>query len=119
GVMGWNLFAGTLGKTSNCLVGNSHLISKVFFPRLILPLSSIPSSFVDFAVAMVMMVILMAIYGVWPGLAILTLPVWIALLLMLSMGMGLLAASLMVSYRDVAYVLPVITQLLMFASPVG
>ena len=119
GVMAWSLFANTLGKTSGCLVGNAHLISKVFFPRLILPLSSIPSTFVDFIVAMVMMAALMAFQGIIPGIGLMLLPMWIALLLMLSMGIGLIAASLMVTYRDVAYVLPVITQLLMFGSPVA
>ncbi len=119
GVMAWSIFASTLGKVSSCLVGNAHLISKVYFPRLILPLSSIPSTFVDFAVAMGMMIVLMVVKGIPPTLGLLFLPMWIALLLMLSMGIGLIAASLMVNYRDVAYVLPVVTQLLMYGSPVG
>jgi lipopolysaccharide transport system permease protein len=122
GTMGWTLFSNTLGKTSNCLVGNAHLISKVFFPRLILPLSSIPSAMVDFAVGMVMLIGLLVFqhqphYPSLLGIALL--PVWIILLLMLSMGVGLIAASLTVTYRDVAYVLPVVTQLLMYGSPVG
>ena len=119
GVMGWSLFSNTMGKASGCLVGNSHLISKVFFPRLILPLSSIPSTFVDFGVSAVMMIALMIWYHTPVTAGLLLLPVWIALLLMLSMGIGLIAASLMVTYRDVAYVLPVLTQLLMYGSPVG
>jgi len=119
GVTAWNLFASTLTRASNCLVGNANLISKVYFPRLILPLSSVPSALVDFVVAMVMMVVLLALRGVMPGWELLLLPMWMALLLMLSLGVGLVAASLMVAYRDVAYVLPVVVQLLMFGSPVA
>src|SRR5690348_16109420 len=70
GMMAWTLFSNTLTKTSGCLVGNSHLISKVFFPRLILPLSTIPSTFVDFGVSMAMMVVLMAINRIVPGLSL-------------------------------------------------
>jgi lipopolysaccharide transport system permease protein len=119
GTIAWSLFSNTLSKTSGCLVGNAHLISKVFFPRLILPLSSIPSTLVDFAVAMIMMAVLIAMHGPVPALAVLLLPVWIAFLLMLSLGIGMVAASLMVTYRDVGYVLPVVIQLLMFGSPVA
>lgn len=119
GTTAWSLFASTLGKTSGCLVGNSHLISKVFFPRLILPLSSIPSTLVDFLAGMIMLGALLAFTGSVPTLAILLLPMWIALLLMLSLGIGMFTASLMVTYRDVGYVLPVVTQLLMFGSPVA
>lgn len=119
GTTAWSLFANTLGKTSGCLVGNSHLISKVYFPRLILPMSSIPSTFVDFLAGMVMLAALLLFAGPMPTMALLMLPVWIALLLMLSLGIGMFAASLMVTYRDVGYVLPVVVQLLMFGSPVA
>lgn len=119
GTAAWMLFASTLSKISTCLVGNAHLISKVFFPRLILPLSAIPSALVDFAIAMAMLVVLMIFGHVSPGLPLLTLPFWIALLLIFSTGIGLFAASLMVSYRDIAYIVPVMLQLLMFASPVA
>src|SRR5205085_9780917 len=67
GLLGWNLFANTLTKTSGCLTGNAQLISKVFFPRLILPLSTVPSVLVDFAVSAGMMAVLMAVYRVAPG----------------------------------------------------
>ena len=119
GTAAWTLFANTLSKISTCLVGNSHLISKVFFPRLILPFSAIPSALVDFAIALAMLVILMIAGHIVPGLPLLSLPLWIGLLLMLATGVGLLAASLMVSYRDIAYIVPVALQLLMFASPVA
>ena len=119
GTAAWALFANTLSKISTCLVGNSHLISKVFFPRLILPFSSVASSLVDFAIAMAMLVVLLRVTHTAPTLALLTLPLWIALLLILATGVGLFAASLMVSYRDVGYIVPVMLQLLMFASPVA
>jgi len=119
GLMGWNLFSATVGKVSGSLVGNAHLISKVFFPRLVLPLSTVPSVLIDFAVAAGMMAVLMGVYGVVPGLPLLLLPAILAILLLLAMGIGLCAASLTVSYRDVAYVLPVVLQILLYASPVA
>jgi lipopolysaccharide transport system permease protein len=119
GLLGWNLFNNTLTKASGCLLGNSHLISKVFFPRLVLPLSTVPSTLVDFAVAAAMMAVLMLIYHVSPTPALLLLPVWMALLTLLSLGIGLITAALAVSYRDVNYILPVITQLWMYASPIA
>ena len=119
GLMGWNLFSATLTKVSGSLVGNSHLISKVFFPRLILPLSSVPSVLVDFGVAATMMLVLMALERVTPGWGLLLLPVWTAMMLGLAMGVGLWTASLMVSYRDVGYVMPVALQILLYASPIA
>jgi lipopolysaccharide transport system permease protein len=119
GLLGWNLFANTLTKTSGCLIGNSHLISKVFFPRLVLPLSTIPSTLVDFGVAMAMMVVMMFLYQVNPGVGLLLLPVWMGMLLAIAMGIGLITSSLAVSYRDVNYILPVLVQILLYASPVA
>lgn len=119
GLLGWNVFSGTLTKASSCLVGNAALISKVFFPRLILPLSTAFSTFIDFGVALAMMAVLMAAYGVTPGLGLLLLPVWLLLMLLLALGVGLYASALMVSYRDVQYVLPVVVQLALYASPVA
>ena len=93
GLLGWSAFNGTLAKSSACLVGNAHLISKVFFPRLILPLSTVLSSLLDFAVALVMMFALLVIYGVPIGLSMLLLPVWLILILLLAIGIGLLTAG--------------------------
>jgi lipopolysaccharide transport system permease protein len=119
GLLGWNLFSGTLTKTSGCLVGNSQLISKIFFPRLVLPLSTVPSVLIDFVVALGMMVFLMFLYRVHPHPGLLLLPLWIAMLLFLSLGVGLVSAALTVSYRDVQYIVPVFTQILLYASPVA
>ncbi len=119
GMVAWTLFHNTLSRSSACLVGNAHLVSKVFFPRLILPLSTVYATLVDFAVALGMMGVLMAIYGVAPGPGLLLLPVCAAMILAFSLGLGLLAAGLMVSYRDVQFILPVALQFLLYATPVG
>ncbi len=119
GLQAWGLFNKVLNSTSSSLVGNGHLISKVYFPRLILPLSSLPTILLDFAIAMAMMAVLLVIYKVTPGWGLLLLPVWMVILMALAMGVGLWTAALMVEYRDVGYVLPVALQMLMYASPVA
>ena len=119
GLLAWNVFNATLSKTSGCLVQNSGLISKIFFPRLVLPFSTIISTLVDFMVALAMLVALMFYYKMQPTFAVLTLPFWLVLILMLATGCGLYASALMVSYRDVQYILPVLTQFLLYGSPVS
>lgn len=118
GLLCWNAFNGTLTKTSSVLVQNAHLVSKVYFPRLILPLSTLLSTIIDFCVALGMMAVLMVLYHVVPGPQVLALPLWLLLTLALGVGMGFYTSALMVSYRDVQYVIPVVTQLLFYASPV-
>ena len=108
GMLGFTVFSSTLSKSSASLVGNSQLVSKVFFPRLVLPLSTVLSTLVDFGVSLVMLFVLMLIYHITPGVQILLAPLWLALMLLMSLGCGLIAAAVMVSYRDVQYVLPVV-----------
>lgn len=117
-LLGWNAFSNTLGRTSTTLVGNSALVSKVYFPRLVLPLSTIFSALVDFLVAAMLVVVLMVIYRVTPHAGILLLPVWLLGLITLALGLGLVFSGLMVSYRDVAYAVPVMTNMLLYLSPV-
>jgi lipopolysaccharide transport system permease protein len=119
GQLGWQLCGNTMTRASTCLIGNSNLISKVFFPRLILPLSTVGSVLIDFLVATVMMAVIMVFTKVEPTWALLTAPIWMVLLLMLALGFGLWAAALTVSYRDVQHVMPVLIQFGMYASPVG
>jgi lipopolysaccharide transport system permease protein len=119
GMLAWNTFSQALTRMSGSLVGNSTLISKIFFPRLVLPFSTLGAVMIDFGVALVMMVVVWILAGIAPGWSLLTLPLWIAALLLLASGIGLLAAALMVSYRDVQFVLPVATQILLYASPVA
>ncbi len=119
GMQGWTLFSNVLTRSSGCLVGNAHLISKVYFPRFILPLSTLGSILLDFTVAMGMMAVLMVMYQVVPGWGLLLLPVWMGILISFAMGIGLWLSALMVQYRDVGYILPVAMQMLMYASPVA
>jgi lipopolysaccharide transport system permease protein len=119
GMLAWNLFSGVLSRSSVCLTGNANLVSKVYFPRLVLPLSTVGSALVDYAIAAVMMFILMAIYQFTPSWQMLMLPVWTLVLLLMSLGVGLFTAALTVSYRDVQYVLPVATNILLMASPIA
>lgn len=119
GLLGWTAFNSTLTKSSACIVQNSQLVSKVFFPRMILPLSTVFSTLIDFAVALGVMGVLMAWYGVAPGWGVLLLPVWLALLIALAVGLGLYTSALMVSYRDLQYAIPVMVQMLLYASPVA
>jgi lipopolysaccharide transport system permease protein len=119
GLLAWNIFSWTLSKTGLSMVGNSYLVSKVYFPRLILPLSGAISTLIDFAVSFCVMLVLLGVYGVWPGPQILLLPVWILLMLCLAMGAGLIAAALTVDYRDVQHILPFLIPFMLYASPVA
>ena len=115
----WQLFATSLSEGSGSLINNANLISKVYFPRLIVPASAVIVSFVDFAISMVLLGILMAIYGVWSGSTILLLPVFTILALLASAGAGIWLAALNVKYRDFRYVVPFIVQFGLYLSPVG
>jgi lipopolysaccharide transport system permease protein len=119
GMTAWNAFSNTVTRAGGVLVANAPLVQKVFFPRLLLPISTVMSTLLDVAVSLVLTAILMAITGVAPGIALLLLPVWLLLILLLGLGLGLGAGALMVRYRDVQYVLPVAVQFLLYASPVA
>jgi lipopolysaccharide transport system permease protein len=119
GLLGWNVFNSTLTKASACLVGNSQLISKVYFPRMILPLSTVFSTLIDFAVALVLLAVMMAFAHIVPTPRLLLLPAWTFLLLMAAIGLGLYTSALIVEYRDLQYVIPVLLQFLLYASPVA
>src|SRR6476620_10473763 len=115
----WQLFATSLSEGSGSLISNANLISKVYFPRLIVPASAVIVSFVDFAISMVLLGILMALYHVWPGWPVLMLPVFTLLALLASAGAGVWLAALNVKYRDFRYVVPFIVQFGLYISPVG
>ncbi len=116
---GWNLFAGILTRSAGSLVQNSALIAKVWFPRTVIPFATLPGALVDLVVTLGVLAALFVWYGRAPGMELLTFPFWILLLAVLALGAGLGASALMVSYRDVQHVLPVMVQLLMYASPVA
>ena len=119
GLLAWNAFNGTASKASGALVGNAHLVGKVYFPRLILPLSTMGSTLVDFAVSAALLAVLLPVYGIAFHAGLLLLPLWLALMLVLALGIGLMAGSLAVRYRDVGRVLGVFLGLLLFVSPVS
>jgi len=115
----WQFFANSLSEASNSLVGNANLISKVYFPRLIIPTSSVITSFVDFLISSVILVIIMIWYQYWPTWRVLTLPFFIAVAFVVAMGVGLWLTALNVKYRDFRYIVPFIVQFGMYISPVG
>jgi len=119
GLLIWNVFIQIFQKASDSLVGNSGLVSKIYFPRMVLPLSTVRGVMLDFFVGAAVMVLLMALYGIAPTLSLLFLPVALLIAILLALGLGLWAAALNVSYRDVRYVVPVFSQFLMWGSPVA
>jgi lipopolysaccharide transport system permease protein len=115
----WQFFSGALSECSNSLIANSNLISKVYFPRLIVPTSAVIVSFVDFMISGIIMLGLMAWYNFVPDWRILTLPLFILIAFAASMGVGLWLAALNVEYRDFRYIVPFIVQFGLYISPVG
>lgn len=115
----WQFFANSLSECSNSLISNSNLISKVYFPRLIVPTSAVVVSFVDFMISGMILLALMAWYNFVPSWRILTLPLFISIAFAASMGAGLWLASLNVKYRDFRYIVPFIVQFGLYISPVG
>jgi lipopolysaccharide transport system permease protein len=115
----WNYFARSLTDSSSSLVGSSHLVTKVYFPRLVLPLSKIFAGLIDFAIGFVILLGMMAWYGVTPTVGILFLPVFLLVAMLASLGVGLWLTAINVKYRDVAFVVPFLVQFWMYASPVA
>jgi lipopolysaccharide transport system permease protein len=115
----WTFFANGLGQSSNSLVGSANLITKVYFPRLTIPIASVLSGIVDFALAFVVLLGMMFYYGMMPTLNVLWLPLFVLLALIASLGVGLWLSALNVEYRDVRYVVPFITQFWMFVTPIA
>lgn len=115
----WSFFAYGLGQASNSLVSSSNLITKVYFPRLIIPIATVLSGIVDFVLAFVVLLGMMLYYGVTPTVNVLWLPLFLLLALITALGVGLWLSSLNVKYRDVRYVVPFVTQFWMFATPIA
>jgi lipopolysaccharide transport system permease protein len=118
GLLGWNLFAGVLQRAGNSLVLEAKLITKVYFPRLLIPCASAAAALVDFAVSLVIMAALLAWYKIWPGVSLLWLPAVTGCTLLFALGMSLWISALNVRYRDFMYALPFLIQVWMYASPV-
>lgn len=114
----WNYFSGTLTESANSLIQNANMITKVYFPRMVLPLSAILSKLLDFIIAFVVVIGLLIYFGQMPGWGILFLPLLIIQLLMCSLGIGMFLSALAVKYRDVKHALTFMVQLLLYAAPV-
>jgi len=119
GLLPWQFFSTALSESSNSLIGNANLISKVYFPRLIVPAASVVVSFVDFVVSFAILAAMMVWYQFVPDWRIVALPAFIAMAMLASLGPGLWIASLNVRYRDFRYIIPFAVQLGLYVSPVG
>jgi lipopolysaccharide transport system permease protein len=119
GLLPWQFFSTALSESSASLIGNANLISKVYFPRLIVPTAAVVVSFVDFLISFVILIALMAWYRFLPGWQIVTLPLFVLMAFLASLGPGLWITALNVKYRDFRYVIPFIVQFGLYVSPVG
>jgi len=115
----WTLFSKALQDASRSLVANSHMITKVYFPRMILPLSSVMAGVVDFLIAFVVLLGMMIFFNIFPTVNVLVLPLFLLLALVTAVGVGLWLSALNVLFRDINYVLPFLTQFWMFLTPVA
>jgi lipopolysaccharide transport system permease protein len=115
----WQLFAGSFSESSNSLISNRNLISKVYFPRIIIPTSTIVVSLVDFLISAALLFLLMLWYGFWPTWRIISLPLFVFTAIASALGGGLWISALNVKYRDFRYIIPFIVQFGLYISPVG
>lgn len=115
----WSLFSSSLNRGGESVVSNANLVTKIYFPRLILPLSAVLSPLADFAIAFVILVGMMIWFGIAPTVGILMLPIFVILAICTALAVGLWLAALNVRYRDVRYTIPFLIQIWMFASPVA
>ena len=118
GLLPWQFFAGALARSGVSLVGNANLLTKVYFPRLVIPSSAVLAGLVDFAISFVILLALMAYYGIAPTWYIVFLPLFVLLAIATALAVSLWLSALNVLYRDVQYVIPFLVQLWMFLSPV-
>lgn len=118
-VLPWQFFSASLSESSGSLIGNANLISKVYFPRLIIPCAAVVTSLVDFVITLAMLALLMLWYGFVPGWQLFVLPLFVLLTFGLAVGLGLFFAALNVEYRDFRYVVPFIVQFGLFISPIA
>jgi lipopolysaccharide transport system permease protein len=115
----WQYFATALTSSSDSLVGSANLLSKVYFPRLVIPIASVLPAVIDFALAFIVLLGMMVFYGIAPTWNIIWLPLFLLLALVTALGAGLWLSAMNVQYRDIRYAIPFLTQFWMFASPVA
>jgi lipopolysaccharide transport system permease protein len=118
GLLPWMFFSNAVITSSNSLVGSVHLITKIYFPRMIIPMAAVAAGLVDFALGFIILAILMSYYGVGVTWSLTLLPLVVILLALLALGVGMFLSALHVKYRDIRHALPFLVQLWMFASPV-
>lgn len=119
GLLPWTLFSSILNDASNSVIGNGNLITKVYFPRLVVPLATLVVALIDFLVSLVVLAGLMIWFGVAPGWQILLLPLFVLMALAAALGPALWAAALIANYRDFRFIIPFVTQIGLYVSPVG
>jgi lipopolysaccharide transport system permease protein len=117
GLLPWTFFATAIANAGNSVVGSEQLISKVYFPRLVIPFASVGAAVVDFGFAFSLLVMLMLYYGIAPGMGVLLVPLLVTMAVLAALGVGTLLAALNVAYRDFRYVIPFLVQFWMFATP--
>ena len=118
GLLPWQLFSQAVTRSGNSLVSNRHLITKIYFPRLAIPISAVLPGLVDFGIAFVVLLVMMVYYHIAPTVALLTLPFFLLLAVAAALGVGLWLSALNLKYRDVGYTIPFLTQFWLFATPV-
>jgi lipopolysaccharide transport system permease protein len=118
GLLPWIFFADGLNKASGSMVGDAALIQKIYFPRLLLPISSVLGGLVDFAIAFVVLLVLMVFYGIWPTATVVFLPLMLIIAVGSALGVGMWLAALNVRYRDVRFIVPFFVQIWLFITPV-
>lgn len=119
GLLPWQFFSTALTEASNSLIGSTNLISKVYFPRLIIPASAIMTSLVDFGISFLLLLAMMAFYQLMPDIRIVFLPFFVLMALLASLGLGLLVTALNVKYRDFRYIIPFLVQIGLYITPIG
>ncbi len=118
GLLPWQLFSRTITESTHSLITDQRLITRVYFPRIIVPIATTAAALVDFAISAVLLLVLLAVYHITPGAALLALPVFILLMVITALGVGFWLSALNVEFRDVAYAVPVLNQLWLFVTPV-
>ena len=119
GLLPWTFFAASVTGSTNSLIANAPMLRKIYFPRLVLPLAAVGAPLLDYAVAFIVLIALMAWYGVAPGVEIALLPVLVAMTVIAALGVGVALSSLTVRYRDFRYVVPFLVQVWFFVTPVA
>lgn len=119
GLAPWLYFSSTITECGNSLISNSSLITKVYFPRLVVPISGVLAGLIDFVITLVLLCILMAWFDIGFGLQILLMPIVIAILVMLAVGLGLWVSALNAMYRDISFIIPFVISFGLYVSPIG